>query len=467
MLLKALDLLRNLGWGILNFIFSTVDTLFEVLKSLNCFNIIDSIAENTIFSNFYKGIIIISITLLGLFSIWRFIIKIIEPDEGLSASQIVKEIGKCGLFVILSTFLFSQMTLFSIKLSSFTGDIFSESNISLSDNMLSLYIDHTKGYKESDEFENENILDSIQDKTFTDKKLYNDKYTTSSRWILPDEQDYKYSINWIMAIVVGAFFLYALFFSGMMLARRQIEFLFLFAIAPIIFSTSVGNKQRRNTVIEQLVSLTVQGAVVLLIISLTALVIQQIQMTTFFNDSILKDMLIKSILYIGCGAFLLAGSQVVNRFIGSNVSANSGREQMMAMMSFGRTLGTVTSVATHGAVGTGLVGSGLAMKGLSKFASIKESSSGNEQKTNGSTTISLPSNESSLQDIGNYIDTSTKLATNSQEEKTKNKPTISSRLNNLGSMSINAGFNSLNSAVNQIIPNRGFYRRRFRNRGDE
>ena len=37
MLLKALDLLRRLGWGIINFIYNLIDTLFDVLKSLNAF----------------------------------------------------------------------------------------------------------------------------------------------------------------------------------------------------------------------------------------------------------------------------------------------------------------------------------------------------------------------------------------------------------------------------------------------
>ena len=58
--------------------------------------------------------------------------------------------------------------------------------------------------------------------------MYKDKFVTDAHFILPDEKEYKYDINWIMAIIVGGFFLYALFFSGMMLARRQIEFLFLF-----------------------------------------------------------------------------------------------------------------------------------------------------------------------------------------------------------------------------------------------
>ena len=180
------------------------------------------------------------------------------------------------------------------------------------------------------------MLKHIQNDTFTKKKMYKDKFVTDDKFILPDEEDYKYSINWIMAIIVGGFFLYSLFFSGMMLARRQIEFLFLFTISPIIFATSVGNKERRSALFQQLVSLILQGAVIMLIITLTALIMQQINSTTFFSDNTFKDILIKTILYIGCGSFFLTGSQVVNRFIGGNVSANSGREQLMSMMGFGQ-----------------------------------------------------------------------------------------------------------------------------------
>src|SRR5699024_114502 len=109
----------------------------------------------------------------------------------------------------------------------------------------------------------------------------------------------------------------------------QIEFLFLFLISPIVFATSVGNKQRRTAVIEQLVSLILQGTVVMIIIGITVIVMQSINNTTFFANSDFKDMALKSLMFIGCGTFLLTGSQVVNRFIGANVSANSGREQLM------------------------------------------------------------------------------------------------------------------------------------------
>ena len=56
-MLSALDLLRRLGWAIVNFIYNLIDTLFNILKELNLYDIVDSVSENTIFSNFHTGII--------------------------------------------------------------------------------------------------------------------------------------------------------------------------------------------------------------------------------------------------------------------------------------------------------------------------------------------------------------------------------------------------------------------------
>ena len=86
-MLSALDLLRRLGWAIVNFIYNLIDTLFNILKELNLYDIVDSVSENTIFSNFHTGIIAIAVTLLGLFVIWRFVMKILDPDEGLSTGH--------------------------------------------------------------------------------------------------------------------------------------------------------------------------------------------------------------------------------------------------------------------------------------------------------------------------------------------------------------------------------------------
>ena len=41
MLLKALDLLRTLGWYIVHFIYDLIDSLFDILRGLNSFDIIN------------------------------------------------------------------------------------------------------------------------------------------------------------------------------------------------------------------------------------------------------------------------------------------------------------------------------------------------------------------------------------------------------------------------------------------
>lgn len=452
MKLKALDFLRTIGWGIISFIYDLIDTIFDILRELNAYNIIDSVAENSMFSNFHKGIIAIAVTLLGLFALFKFLMKIIEPDEGLSIQQLVTEIFKSSLFVILSVFLFAEVSTFSIKLSNYTANIFNSNDITLSDSMLTMYVDYTEQYKISDEFLAEDYSSYIQNDTFTNGQLYNDKFVTNDRWIRSDEQDYKYEINWILSIIVGGFFLYALFFSGMMLARRQLEFLFLFIISPVVFATSIGNKQRRSAVIEQLVSLMLQGAVVMLIINLTAIVAQAVDSTTFFDNSF-KDIVLKSVMYIGAGTFLLTGSQVVNRFIGGNVSANSGREQLMSLMGFSQTMNTATSVVAGSGLGAGMLGLGTASSlvgalggnnavkkiggAISNFGSKISDKAGNPN--------------SALGRVGSFI------------SKTGGK--ISQKTpSNIGRNLRQHGMNNIKGSVNNIMPQRNMYRNRYRGR---
>lgn len=470
MLLKALDLLRTLGWGIIHFIYSLIDSLFDILRGLNAFDIINSVSGDNNFITFQKSIIAIAVTLLGLFAITRFAKKIIDPDESMSSEGIVKEIIKCGILIIMSTFLFVQASTFSIKLAGFTSNIFSSGGTTLSASMETMFIDYSDGYKDSDEFKGEDIAKNIKNGNFNGKKMYNDKYVTSSRWILPDEKDYKYSINWIMAIIVGGFFLYSLFFCGMMLARRQIEFLFLFVISPIVFATSIGNKERRNAVVQQLVSLMLQGAVIMLIISLTAIVMGQINETTFFSNAF-KDIVIKSIMYIGCGSFLLTGSQVVNRFIGGNVSANSGREQLMAMMGFGQAMGGIATTGGLAAAGAGLMGAGAIVKGTSKVGGVGNSALGKvgQAVSNFGSKISGDGSSyggigSNLKMVGDYMQASSNLRRNNVDSK--GQAHSQSRLSRFGSGMMNAGSNAMASAMQSIAPTRTMYRRRYRGRDE-
>ena len=446
--LMALDLLRILGWGLVNFIYSIIDTLFEILKSLNAFDIISSVSNNNTFSKFYTGVFAISLTLLGLFSIWKFLIKILNPEEELNTSQIVKEIVKCTTLILCSTFLFVECSSFSNKLSGYVSNIFDKKDLSISNNMMYMYISFSEGYLESDEYIDTNIKKLINTNEFTNKKLYNQKYVTSERWILPNEKDYVYEINWIMLIVVGAFFLYSLFFCGMMLAKRQIEFLFLFVISPVVFATSIGNKQRRGAVIEQLVSLMLQSVVLMLIISLITLVIEEINATTFFSNSIIKDILIKSLLYIGCGTFLLTGSQVINKFVGVNVSANNGREQFMAMVGFNNVLKSGTSIIGKSSIGAGLVGMGATSSLLGKVGGNKLMNKiGNSISKFGSN-ISNNTNSNSVSKFGSAVSKFGNVVANDS-------------LSKIGKIMRKGGYESMGSALNQVMPSRNMYRRRF------
>ena len=470
MILKALDLLRTLGWGLIHFIYNLIDSLFEILKGLNAFDIIGSVSGDKNFVTFQTGVIAISVTLLGLFTITRFAKKVIDPDEGLSSSGIVKEIVKCGVLIIMSTFLFVQVSTFSIKLADFTSNIFTDNDVTVANSMLTMFIDYSDGYMNSDEFKGEDIVKNVNSGVFDGKEMYNDKYVTSARWILPDKKAYKYSINWIMSVLVGGFFLYSLFFCGMMLARKQIEFLFLFVISPIVFATSIGNKERRSVVIQQLVSLMLQGAVIMLIISLTAIVMNQINTTTFFNDDF-RDIVMKSIMYIGCGSFLLTGSQVVNKFIGGNVSANQGREQLMAMLGFGHGMKTIASTGVMGVAGAGLLGTGALLKGGAKAGKFGNSAIGKVggaissfgNKLGGDDGTMKNSFGNRLKTVGDYMQTSS-LAKKSPTNL-DGKPNIN-KLSRFGNNVMNAGRNSMSQAMNNVIPSRNMYRRRYGRRDE-
>lgn len=370
MILKALDLLRELGWGIISLIYNFIDAIYDIISKINELDIVGTMAENNTFSSFYSGLITIAITIFSFYVIWQFVKKIIEPEEGPSIHQIVAETIKCGILILISTFLFIQISSFSIQLSGYVGTLISsEKNTSLGTELLINYVNYSDDYKLSDKFEEDNYVEKLKDGTYDTNQNYNDKYVVKERFIRSDERDYKYKIQWVMAILCGGFFLYSLIFSSIMLARRQIEFLFLFLISPFVYATSVCNKQRRSALIEQLVSLTLQSAVVVLVINITALLAIQINATTFFNNYF-QDMATKSLLYLGCATFLLSGSQAVNKFIGANVSANSGREQLMSLMGYGKLASGAAKIGGTSLLGAGVIGAGAGLK-AGNFAAKK------------------------------------------------------------------------------------------------
>lgn len=457
MMIKVFDLLRSLGWYLIQFIYDLIDGLLEIIKKLNAFDIINSLSNNQVFKNFYTGVMAIAVTLFALFIIWKFVNKLLDPDEETTFKNIMIEVAKCGALIMLSTFLFVQVSNFSITLSNYTGNIFeSSTNAKMSDTMLTMFISYRDSYKNSEEFEEDKSIEELVNSgSFNDDEKYLDKYVTKSRLILSDEKDYKYDINWIMAILCGGFFLYSLFFAGIMLGRRQIEFLFLFSIAPIVFATSVGNKQRRGAVIEQLVSLALQSAVVMLIVSLTVMVMQEIGITTFFNNNFM-NLTTKALLYLGCATFILTGSQVINRFIGTNVSAASGREQLMSLMGYGKMAGIGATLGAGALIGGGLLATGGAMKVGKGLGSEALTNAGIALGTMGTTDGGQP--QSRMQRFATTM--GSKMYTAGQRMGRKpnsNKFSASDAF-------INAGASSLGNTVRRVMPrasyNTSYYRRR-------
>lgn len=457
MMIKVFDLLRSLGWYLINFIYNLIDGILEIIKKLNAVDIINTLSNNQAFNKFYTGILAISLTLFALFIIWRFINKMLNPDDENTIKNIILEILKCGTFIMMSTFLFIQVSNFSITLLNYTSSIFENSNnTKISDNMLSMFISYKDSYKNSDKFsESKSIDELIHDGSFDNEELYLAKFVTKSRVILSDNKDYKYDINWIMAILSGGFFLYSLFFSGILLGRKQIEFLFLFLISPVVFATSICNKQRRGAVIEQLVSLSLQSAVVMLIVNLTIMIMQEINSTIFFTNDFL-NLTTKSLLYLGCATFILTGSQIINRFIGTNVSASSGREQLMSLMGYGKTAGVGATIGTGTALGAGLLATGGAMKGGKIIGSQVLSQAGIALGTLGINNGNQ--DQTRLQKFAQTMGSKMYVAGQKMNKKLDlNKQSTSDAF-------INAGANSLSGAIRKVVPrssyNASYYRRK-------
>ena len=95
MMTKVFDLLRSLGWYLTSFIYDLIDGLLQIIKELNAFDIINSLSNNQTFINFYNGAMAIAVTLFALFIVWRFVNKLLDPDEETTFKMIIMEAIKC------------------------------------------------------------------------------------------------------------------------------------------------------------------------------------------------------------------------------------------------------------------------------------------------------------------------------------------------------------------------------------
>ena len=109
----------------------------------------------------------------------------------------------------------------------------------------------------------------------------------------------------------------------------------------------------------------------MLLIGLTSVMFNAIQNSADINSlGYFTKTVAQSILYLGCAMLLMTGCTSLNRFIGDNVSANSGRDMMMAMRGLGGAISGagVLGLGALGAAKNSTLGGLKATKGIGQLA---------------------------------------------------------------------------------------------------
>lgn len=381
---SVLDILRGLGMGIINIVFKTIDVLYDVAHSINSLNFIEMLknVDNSPFTKIFNAFFILAFALLFLFAVWKLTFRILDADSNEQPLfELVKEIVKCGFLIFSVYLIFSTTINLGINLSNAIYNNFNISNSTIGDKMKTSYLSINEAcYKVSggDKVDAKNVKD-LKDKldgysntssanTMADfeKLIRNDTITASNvsdsgafsfrcniykPGIWNDSEDYAFNYNFLFGIIIGAIFLFAVGFSVLMLGKRQLELAFLMVISPLVIATSVGRKEQRSALYQQLASLVLQAGAIMLLIGLTSIMFNAIQNSADINKlNYFTKVVAQSVLYLGCAMMLMTGCTSLNRFIGENVSANSGRDMMMAMRGLGGGLATATGLGI-GAVG--------------------------------------------------------------------------------------------------------------------
>lgn len=410
---SVLDILRGLGMGIINIVFKTIDVLYDVAHSINSLNFIEMLknVDNSPFTKIFNAFFILAFALLFLFAVWKLTFRILDADSNEQPLfELVKEIVKCGFLIFSVYLIFSTTINLGINLSNAIYNNFNISNFTIGDKMKTSYLSINEAcYKVSggDKVDAKNVKD-LKDKldgysntssanTMADfeKLIRNDTITASNvsdsgafsfrcniykPGIWNDSEDYAFNYNFLFGIIIGAIFLFAVGFSVLMLGKRQLELAFLMVISPLVIATSVGRKEQRSALYQQLASLVLQAGAIMLLIGLTSIMFNAIQNSADINKlNYFTKVVAQSVLYLGCAMMLMTGCTSLNRFIGENVSANSGRDMMMAMRGLGGGLATATGL------GIGAVGAtaGVAKGGFKIGKGIGQLAKGGVQTTKG------------------------------------------------------------------------------------
>ena len=363
------DVLRGLGMSIVNTIYNTIDTLYEVAEKINSINFIDLLKDmdGSIFVKVFNAFFILSFTVLFLFSVWKITFKILDADsQETPLFEIVKEIVKCGVLIFCTYLLFNTSINIGVQFSKMVYDNFTTESSTIGDKMKTAYLtaneacfaesageskdeSNVNGLKEQlegyadvsnattmEDFEKLVRNGTLDASIVSDSGSFSYRCEIYKKGFFNDGEDYAFNYNFLFGIVIGIIFLFAIAFAVIQLGRRQFEIVFLMTIAPLVFATSVCRKEQRSALYQQLASLVLQAAAMMILIGLTSIMFSAIQNSEVINEmSYFMKIVAQSILYIGCATLLLTGSTSLNRFIGENVSANSGRDMLTSMLGIG------------------------------------------------------------------------------------------------------------------------------------
>ena len=167
----------------------------------------------------------------------------------------------------------------------------------------------------------------------------------------------------------------------------------------------------------------------------------------------------KALLYLGCATFILTGSQVVNRFIGSNVSANSGREHLMALSGYGRLARTGAIVGGAAALGGGLLAGGLGMKGANFAKNTALTQGGLAIGSMGAVDSSSGATQSRMQKMASALGTKMYVA-GQKGFANSNKANKFSASNMMMDMASSTITNAVRTVAPRASYNASYYRRR-------
>ncbi len=377
----VLDILRGIGMAIINIIFSTIDTLYNVAERINSLNLIQMLenVDNSPFTKIFNAFFILSFVVLLLFAVWKISFRILDADTNEQPLfELVKEIVKCGFLIFSIYLIFNTSINIGINLSSSIYNNFTTTNSTIGDKMKTSYLtlneacykvdkgdnvdkenvkklkEKLEGYanvssaKTMADFENLIRNDTINATQISDSGSFSFRCSIYKQGIWNDKEDYAFNYNFLFGIIIGTVFLFSIGFSVLMLGRRQLELAFLMVISPLVIATSVGRKEQRSALYQQLASLILQAGAMMLLIGLTSIMFNAIQNSPEINNlDYFTKVVAQSVLYLGCAMMLMTGCTSLNRFIGENVSANSGRDMMMAMR------GLKSGIIGAGAIGLG------------------------------------------------------------------------------------------------------------------